>query len=71
MTTQSEYLKDTEVVSGVLKGMTAVQTLRNWRSKTPPQGPPFFKVGKHVFYLESQVREWLASQNIIPAGGQK
>lgn len=69
MQSQEKYLKDFEVVSECFEGRIALQTLRNWRSLG--FGPPFYKIGKNVFYRGEEVREWIESQRIVPAGSAK
>jgi hypothetical protein len=34
-----------------------IKTLQTWRSKR--RGPPYLKVGVHVFYDPARVEEWL------------
>lgn len=38
-------------------GLNSVDTLATWRSKRA--GPPYVKLGKKVFYLLGDVREWV------------
>ena len=44
-------------------------TLAAWRSRN--QGPPYFKVGKLVFYKRSTNREWVNSRVVRPTGAAR
>ena len=68
MDIEEPFLKDVEIVAEPLKGAIKLQTVRNWRSMNPPKGPPFYRIGKNVFYRESEVKEWLNSQKVLTGG---
>jgi excisionase family DNA binding protein len=41
----------------------SVSTVHHWRSKgAKTQGPPSFKIGRHVRYRRTDVEAWLAEQ---------
>ena len=44
-----------------------VGTLSVWRRRG--LGPPFFKIGRRVFYLGSDLNQWCDSQRVIPHAG--
>jgi hypothetical protein len=48
----------TEELAAVLK--IAPRTLEGWRAQTPPQGPPFARVGKKIIYPRDSLIDWLA-----------
>jgi hypothetical protein len=40
------------------------RALRDWRQKC--DGPPFFRVGRDIYYPIDGVREWLRSRIVVP-----
>ncbi len=39
----------------------SVKTLQYWRYAGHPDAPPFIKVGRRVYYRQSDLEQWLAS----------
>ena len=46
-----------------------INTLAAWRSRN--QGPPYYKIGKLVFYKRSTNREWVNSRVVRPTGAPR
>lgn len=40
------------------------QTLNIWRSQR--KGPPYFKIGTLVFYMQSDLEQWVSQRRIDP-----
>jgi excisionase family DNA binding protein len=55
----NDELKTTEELAERLRISTS--TLRRWRSNG--EGPKFIRVGKKVRYRQSDVEDWLSSQD--------
>lgn len=45
------------------------QTLAAWRTRN--QGPPYFKIGKLIFYKRSINRQWVDGRIVRPTGGDR
>jgi predicted DNA-binding transcriptional regulator AlpA len=58
MTTTVEPLWDIDDVSAFLR--VPVETLYQWRKRK--YGPPAAKVGKHLRYDPTEVRDWFSDQ---------
>lgn len=41
-----------------------VRTLRQWRIRKPPTGPPFFRAGKLVRYRKDALDAWMEAQTV-------
>lgn len=60
-----ESLWGTEEVAAFLD--IPVSTLHYWRARS--EGPPGFKIGRHLRYAPSEVREWVLSQRLSQSAG--
>lgn len=43
------------------------QTLCAWRNRG--EGPPYVKIGRLIFYRPSDIKAWITSRVVRPAGG--
>lgn len=46
-----------------------VGTLRYWRNRAEPEGPPCYSLGRRVVYDRASVLEWRAAQRSASARG--
>lgn len=54
-----EYMTVEELAALLRK---PVGTLRNWRARKPPYGPPSFRAGGTVLYDRAEVEAWIEAQ---------
>lgn len=52
-----EYLTVKQVVE---RYPFTIHQLNSWRSRK--NGPPWYKIGKYVCYLEEEIRAWIQEQ---------
>lgn len=39
-----------------------IQTVYRWRARTPRDGPPGYRVGRHTRFRRDEVDQWLATR---------